>query len=48
VLLTGHAGDAASGLLAGAADAGPFTLLRKPVAPAELADAAQAMLAAAD
>jgi PAS domain S-box-containing protein len=37
LLVTGHAGDAAAAPLAAAAGQGPFALLRKPVAPEDIA-----------
>jgi CheY-like chemotaxis protein len=47
LLITGHAGDAASMLLNQAASDGPFGLVHKPVMPDDLADRADAMMFAA-
>jgi signal transduction histidine kinase/FixJ family two-component response regulator len=44
LLVTGHAGDAQVGLLAAAAAAGPFALLRKPVTADELRSRAEVLL----
>jgi CheY-like chemotaxis protein len=44
VLLTGYAGDGAA-LAIGATLSGPFSLLRKPVTGAQLADRINALLA---
>jgi CheY-like chemotaxis protein len=47
ILITGYAGDAATLAVGQAVGAGTFTLVRKPVTGAELADRVAALLAGA-